>query len=426
MKRHLSMIGIVTTLVLAPIAMAGDDCCPVGAHEQTQAGALPEGHPPVEAAASDGAVLPEGHPPLSDGRTAMPEGHPAIPGMTAPATFTGKVIVKAVQGTTDAAIPTGAKVTIELYRRGRMTAPVEAVLNADGEATFENLSVQSGALPVVMVEHAGMLFGALGVPMRPDAAEQTVNAPVFEVAAEMPEWRVAVRHVMVRRMQQALYVTEVLSIESPGDRAWPGEPVEAGDSADAQGAIGQLTTGRVALTLPLPAGASHFNLGEGFFAPCTRIVNGKVLSGMPIVPGTSQYQFSYVVPLTDGKAVLTLAVPTKVEKMMVMAPADAVEVSADGMEPSTTMGSHGDLRVFEARDLPANKPITLTIQFMQSESPRASATPAPTGPDPQPDHAPAANKVVAGVGTGTLALAAAVIIANRSRKARTHRQASPR
>jgi hypothetical protein len=41
-----------------------------------EAGALPEGHPPVFRGYP---ALPPGHPPLSDAQPLLPEGHPALP-----------------------------------------------------------------------------------------------------------------------------------------------------------------------------------------------------------------------------------------------------------------------------------------------------------------------------------------------------------
>jgi hypothetical protein len=140
---------------------------------------------------------------------------------------------------------------------------------------------------------------------------------------------------------------------------------------------------------------------------------------MALVPGISQYQFNYVIPLRDGKADLLASTPAPVKMMMVVVPEGAA-ASGEGLEgPKTANMGHGNSTYFKASNLPANKPVKLSIDVRSAKKVGQSTTPATNNPF---DAATAA-KAIGGVGAILVVLLGAAFMAMKSpRQVRAQKQ----
>jgi hypothetical protein len=142
-------------------------------------------------------------------------------------------------------------------------------------------------------------------------------------------------------------VIEMISANTPGDRAWVGHKV------DEQ---------QVTLSIPLPSGATDIELGGSFEEKSTKLVDGKLVTGGALFPGRSEYRIAYNVPANKGAVTLDIGGPATVGHLMVFVPADGAEVKATGLEGGdvTKMGE-GNVRVYRASNLQAGTMARLAI-----------------------------------------------------------------
>jgi hypothetical protein len=181
------------------------------------------------------------------------------------------------------------------------------------------------------------------------------------------------RHVMVRSTPQAVEVTEMLAVDNPADRAWVGK-------ADGKG-------GHTTFAIALPKSATDVKLLGGFHDCCTATDGGTVTNHMAIVPGSTQYSLSYVVPAKDGKAELAITAPAAVGHLILFVPEDSTTVTANGLNAlgSMPMENGQKMRCYMGMNLAAQQTVGVTISDLakvvvpaaQADAEGGATTPAP-------------------------------------------------
>jgi hypothetical protein len=346
------------------IAHAQPTTAPTGS-----AAALPPGHPDI-ASMPTGAhpALPAGHPDISTmmsgARAASPQlppGHPDISGH-APATSQpsaiGTLTIRAIQRTHGGPPTSGDAVTIELFHRGQALNRIETHLDDTGTVVLDDVPVSYGVQPVVKVSHGGLEYQTLGQLMDREHPNLQMDVHVYATTEQPPAWRFPARHIMVHPDEHGLHVTEMLIVENPTDRTWRG-------TEDADGK-------RATFALPVTPGIAGVQLNSGFDA--AKMVDDKLINFGPLMPGRSQYQFGYVVPVTEGKAKITLGTTAEMGHLMVFLPDDGSAVSAHGLQElgvSTT--DQGNMRYYKAGPLSAGQQVSLTLSGVRLDAAHEAA-----------------------------------------------------
>ena len=344
------------SLVLTPaLSVRGADETSPTSTPAASSGSLPAGHPdisqminPPSPPGAAGSAMPAG--------VNLPAGHPDISQMlaeakapsTQPGAISGTVTVKAVQSTANGPSAADDDVTLELYVRGQLLDRMEAKLDASGVAVFKSIPLSLAPQPLAKVKHAGVEYQTVGAALDGSAASTDLSVPVYESTEQAPTWQVRMRHVMVDPIEGGLQVTEMLAIDNPTDRAW-------------LGTLGS-NNRRTTFSLELPTDAVHPRLIDGQ-RECQTNLEGKTLTNLsPVAPGNTQYQLSYMVPVSGGKADLSIAAPALVKTLMVMVPDNGISVSAKGVElaGSTDMGT-GKTRFYKGTDVAAGQVITVSL-----------------------------------------------------------------
>jgi hypothetical protein len=281
----------------------------------------------------------------------LPAGHPNIYGngpATRPAAKFGTVMLRAYQGTKDAPAIGETRAVLELYHRGQVLAKVEGTLDASGSLVFTKLPLDVPFQPVVMLRHSGVDYTAVGEVMDGYHAGQELEVPVYETTEKQPAWDVEMRHVIVEPAAEAVRVTEMLVVANPTDRTWLGAPQKDGK--------------RVSFAIPLPAGASQVEFGNGADGS-VKFEAGRVVNALPLQPGSTQYQLTYVVPVVDGKAKVQVVAPAPTRHMMVFVADNGSPVTAEGLQASGKhdMGNGAAALVFGGADLKANQVAAVNI-----------------------------------------------------------------
>lgn len=363
--------------------------------------AMPAGHPDIsKMPKADGGTLPAGHPDVSkmpgaEGQEALPAGHPSMESLRAAATQPtgpGTLSIHVVQGTKGGPALGGEAVVVDVYGEGsKVLKTLQAKLDAKGEASVE-IPLDVMCQPVVRITHGGVPYEGIGKVMDRTQGSQQLEMMVAEATEKQPAWDVKMRHVLVHMGPGGLHVTEMLSIMNPGDQTW----------------IGSENAGRrTTITVQLPAGAKDLRT-EGAPEGALQIRDGKLVSAMPLVPGSSEIQLEYIVPSTDGKAELTITAPAPVAQMYVFIPDDGSIVATAALD---SMGvrktGEGDKRAYKAANLKPGQEAKLTFSGLKAA---AAADPVKKS-DAGSSHLP---QIAAGVGGGLVLLGGATALLVRS------------
>lgn len=264
----------------------------------------------------------------------------------------------------------------------------------------------------------------------PPITEQPTEPKVYETTEVEPDWFVAMRHLIIRPMENQLHITEVWAVVNPTDKSYIGAPVEEANEVATEGVQESVATPedqaeqaqpeashdkvRTTISLPLPAMASHVQPGRGFETCCVRIEEGKLISTLPMTPGTNELHINYLLAAENGVFELPLTSLAPTNHIMVLLPDDGSEVTATGLavgDPFTA----GDkqFRVFMAKQIEKGAELGLTIKAIQPSV--TSASTQPVGSAATTDNI-GQIKMIAGIGGGILLLAAVIVLLKPSKK----------
>jgi len=323
-------------------------------------GSLPSGHPPIP----QGGGLPPGHPPMAPASGEMPKGHPPISGAgpstpdtnAPPPGAQGTLIVQALQGSQGGPAIKGDPVIVVLIHNDEPVKRVEATLDDKGQAVLENLPVAGGVQPLITVKHGGVNYWGVGEPMHAGPPDHRVTVMVYESTEEPPPYVFQSRHVFVRRTEEGVYVKEMLAVENRSDKTWVGR----------KGADGK----RVTLDLTLAPNTGRLDFYGGFTGEGTDFIDTRVVNRTPIFPGTAQYQFGYVLPVTGGKAMLDITSPADTGMLILAVPDDGTKVNVKGLEAGETIQrSPQKLRLYKAMNVKAGQKISALLTAIPDPPP---------------------------------------------------------
>lgn len=325
---------------------------------------------------------------------------------------TGTLAIRAVQGTPGGPPIIDAAVEVQLYHRGMLVESIQTRLDAHGVVMLEDLPLAMDVQPIVLVTHADLVYQKVGAVMDRRNPEQSIEVTCYEVTDEEPLWKVRMRHVMVSSApdgSDGLHVTEVMMVENPGDRTWAGTLRPSLDRP--------VTTAFI-----LPDGAMGVSLGRGFHDWCCTTLDEQsgtsarygsrhaLLNHLPIMPGSTEMIFSYIVPARRGIADIDItapAAPGGVDHLMVLVPDGLETSSVEGLHASgTDMMGEKAVRRFMAAGLGSGDRVALRVAGLSSSGDSAVAT---------AEFA----KAAAGIGVIALLIGAVWMIFIRPAKSRT-------
>lgn len=231
----------------------------------------------------------------------------------------GRLAIQAIQGTPDAEPIRNSKVTIELYHRKQLYNTIEVQLDEFGVVVIDDLPLEMSTQPVVQVFHDEMMYQRIGTVMDAANPNQTIKVTCYDATDEQPPWTISMRHVMVDSSAEGLLVKEVIVIENPDDRTWLGTKTKDDK--------------RVTTYFMIPTNAKNITLGKGFHDwCCTEFSGGKLINHLPLMPDTTEINFSYVVPIENSAAEIGFAAPVRVDHLMVVVPVEMVAEKTTGLE----------------------------------------------------------------------------------------------
>jgi hypothetical protein len=301
----------------------------------------------------------------------------------------GRLAIRAIQGTPEGPPIGTAPVTVQLFHRGMLFDTVNSQLDEHGVTVLEDLPAGMDVQPVVQVVYKDMTYQKVGETLNAAQPQQSLEVICYEPTNVAPAWAVRMWHVMMDRRPPGLFVTEVLVVENPGDRTWLGT-----DGAGAK----PITT-----SFALHQQARDVALGPGFHDwCCTTHAPGSLVNHLPLMPETTEFRFSYLIPAEDDSIDLDIVAPAPVDHVLVVLPVDITVQHAHGLMLSGTDTSGAQPVVaYMAANLGRGQRATLSLAGL------GTAAPLATG-------AAGLAKIAAAVGGGLLLVLAVVVVLVRS------------
>lgn len=287
-------------------------------------------------------------------QTALPAGHPSMDMLTGATPSTqpavlGSLSIQVVPGTAGGVVTPEDAVTVVLYHRGSPIKTIDLKLDAAGKAVVPGVPVMPPVQALVSVKHGGLVQQVVSPEMNTEQPIQSIQMKVFETTEEQPAWTVAMQHLIVQWNQDGsgAKVTEMLSVNSPSDRAWLGNKV--GD-------------GRVTMAVALPPQVDDVELGGSFDEDASKVADGKLVTGGAIFPGRSEYRITYTVAAKNGALDLPISAPAAVGNLIVFVPADDVQVTATGLTGGQPVDmGQGAVRMYRAQNLAPGSKALLSV-----------------------------------------------------------------
>jgi hypothetical protein len=317
--------------------------------------------------------------------------------------------IRATAGSPDGPSIAHAPVTVQFISQHAVIDSLDAELDEHGVLMIEDeLPAHDSYQPLVLVQYDGVTYTAVGPVMGDGAqANAVIDITCYAVTDEEPDWHVTMRHVLMDRgpdinteagTRPTIAVSEVLVLQNDGVRTWVGQ-------------VGSGTAGHRTTVFPLPAGVAqeHIQLDAGFNGWTETIfTQGALVNQLPLMPGSTEFRFQYLVPASDKPTTLQLPAPATINQLLFIGPQDLVS----GVDPRLQhMGSRpmGE-RMFSqymSSGLDANDDaveVTLAGMTPLADAPAANVSGGSNA------------KLVTVIGVGLIVLIAVVMMLARGRK----------
>jgi len=272
-----------------------------------------------------------------------------VEGLPSTGPETGTLTIQAIQGTPGGPKIGAMEVEVVLYHENRAIKSFEFILDQTGRAVLEAIPLGHSVRPVVRVKYAGVTYQEVGELMDISSPQQAVDVVCYEVTNDIPDWKMSVRQVMLSYAPQGIRVTEILVVTNPDGQTWLGVERPHGKP--------------VTMELKLPVNAKEIKLGSGFHDwCCTSVDSGVLVNHLPLMPKTTELDFSYIIETHDGSFDLDLLAPAGIEQMTVVLPEDMHAHSVDGLSlGGTRQIADTSVRYYTASNLTKDSSIRLSL-----------------------------------------------------------------
>ncbi len=279
----------------------------------------------------------------------------------------GVLTVQVQNGTTGDKLAQTA-VQLLIFDGQDMVAQRQAAANAEGVARFDNLPTEPTWAYVARTNYNDVPFESDMLQFEPSQASLTVPLAVYEAGAKQEDVRVSRAHWVIGLQDpKNLDVAEIYALVNSSDRVYMGESTSAGKP--------------LVLTFAVPEGAANVSFEGNETAERFLPVDGSYVDTMPLPPGGRQVLLRYSLPIVDGAATLSHAIPYPVDNLNLLAPDAGMTIEAPDwttQDPLQTPG--GNYLNFVQTNLPAGalpKAVFTGINPAQFAATDASAASSP-------------------------------------------------
>jgi len=335
--------------------------------------------------------VPEEQPTAKPNRQAPPESLLAA----------GSLAIQAVQGTPGAP-PIGlVPVEVTLIQDNQIIDTINTQLDEFGVIVLRDLPIAGGIYPLVRVQYGEVKYQEPGVLMDPAHPQQRLTVTCYETTDEKPNWDIETRHLMITPAVHGINVAEFAVARNPLGKTWIG--VGHGEPG---------TQSRNTVIFGISEWASAVDLGSGFLEHAATIDTGYIVSHLPLMPGKSEFKFSYFVHADpEGRIDFEIPVNSPVSQLMIIIPKTLKVESFSGVEfgGEQQMGESG-VSYYAGRNLSAMQRVALSLSGINMSLAEGGGVASSAGAGDSESGTGTAFKLIAGIGAGVLLLGGIILI----------------
>jgi hypothetical protein len=141
------------------------------------------------------------------------------------------------------------------------------------------------------------------------------------------------------------------------------------------------------MTVPLAAEATDVQMGPGMAEAGATVVQGAIVRGKTMLPGSSQYVFGYTIPPHGGKVTATFTAPADTTLFAIYFPAGIKVESLSGLELAAAGGTNAsqNRQLLKAKAIKAGERVSVVFSGIKAP---VAATKAATLPQTSDLHLP--------------------------------------
>ena len=256
-------------------------------------------------------------------------------------------------------LPTGLKVTLQIFDNMLPTDTLETVINAEGSYAFTNLETPTGRIYITLVEYNGQQFASQPSTI-PGVAEDTslkvIDLPIhiYESTTDKSVAKADRLHIFLDFTNPGfVQVVELYLISNTSDKVLV--------SDDPGGGI---------LEFSVPEGAQTLQFQDSVMGERYLQTEKGFTDTIPVKPGvsTGQVLFAFDLPYTK-KMQLSLPISINVDAVSAMIPIEGIKLKSDQLVDGGTRTNQGmNFRLFTGENLKAGSTLDLTISGTTASS----------------------------------------------------------
>ncbi|HVB96322.1 MAG TPA: hypothetical protein VNG11_01190 [Chloroflexota bacterium] len=274
------------------------------------------------------------------------------------AASTGTLTGTVVDGTKGAQVPAGLSVNLIGVGQGhQFVVNQNAKIDSSGHFTFTGIPIDPSVTYVASTDYAGVTYTA-PVVKPTSAGLPSVSLTIYEPTTSDAALKIDTVNWLlgaIDEQKEQVQVLAMFTIVNAGDRTYVGD--HRGDPGSATPGILPRT-----LRLPLPDGASGFQVMEGLDPGTLLPVENGYVDTAPMTPGTHPIVYTFTMGYSAGVAELHTALPYPASNVHFLAPDAGLQFRSDRLgDGGTTQIAGKNYRVLGASSLKANEVITVDV-----------------------------------------------------------------
>ena len=258
------------------------------------------------------------------------------------------VVVNATRGHE---ISAGTDVVLRARVDGKFVVVASTTTQPDGSFRFDGLPTDHGLLYLPGANLADVHFPGPRVGLNTRRPHASVTLNVFDAVSKTNPLVIERHEIVVQGEPGSLQVRETMLINNPSLRCYVGAPRHRGG-------------GPVTLELGIPADFERVTFDKEAFGRQFKLINDKLVTGIPWPPGKRELGFSYVIANEKGKRTWQRRVDLPCSRLLIKVRSDAPENVACNL-PATAAQQAGEA-CFEsdAKPLPVGHVLQLELDHL--------------------------------------------------------------
>ena len=178
----------------------------------------------------------------------------------------------------------GDEAILRIFQNGQLIETINAVVDKNGKALFNNVPFAPQLLSKVTVMHDEMAFNSKVIQLEPEPSEHFAEVEVYDISDDNSVLSVGTHHIIVKIMPNGISITEYLQLRNPTDKAVFSQKI------DSEGK-------KVIIEMKLPKGAKDPVFKDYFEKSALVFTADGFYDTMAMPPGNHDCQFSYSIDI---------------------------------------------------------------------------------------------------------------------------------